>query len=641
MNDDKYLRFCKIYYKSDEPSKAWKSIKPALSEYLGSLEQNHELLEKLYVPINSKKYEISHLATAFFNISPLEIERFEKDNSKHSDLTEHIFSKSGSDRFFDLFILAPIGKGKTTFIYHTLLVDLPTSFPEFKWKPIFIDVTKCKTGYDEYLQKITYKIDKTITESFECLSSKTDADLLMTHKTLCEIFQQDLLNKRIGSKPANKMEEPLYEKQNNFFSELEKQNFEYFQQKRLAYAQKKEPNTFIILVIDNMDQHTEHQREKMIVDAYAIASSIRIPLIITLRDTSFRNNNPHSILSSYKPDYFCLDTVPTSKILAKRFKNLYRDFKGKKENEMGFKFMKILEKQFDDIPENKIGHTHFSKTFPWISNVANKSNRKALDVIEKSLESKFITQGDFDRYPQKVNEIELIDSKIHVKKLQTALLIRNNNYFIGDDSDANFINLFDCNIPTDRFNYILRFKILQYFNLDPLKSKKVGDVVNTFLEVLGDEHKQILLTSLKIMVEKGLLFIYDQSNIDNSTDELWDTNINIENYLEDDLFFSFNGLFHINDLIYNDVYLDEMKFSTNINKNDFNHIFEKYKDGFKPLHRVYRNSSTERFIKYIIKYEKKDGAYIDEKLKTNPIMEDVFEKYKSTCDETDWFKAGI
>ncbi len=615
-----------------EPSRAWQSIKPHMQKIFEDIHVDPCLLETLYVPVQSLLYDHSHLVTTLLNVSPMDIESSERKHSSAIDLGKRLMS-TGLRNFSLTFILAPIGRGKTTFLWHQLHIDWPKMFPQIQWHPIIVDVLLCRTGKEEYVASLKNALDDAIRSAYPCFRAETDADLPRVHAVLCQVFSSDLRAAGIptSSKAENK-DPTLLERQRRCWENLKERRFSYYQKKLLDHGREQVPAARIVLSVDNLDQHMSFQsrRQEFIVDAHALARQLDVPLIITLRDTSFRTNNPAELLSSFSTaDYICLQNVSVEKILAVRFAHLAKSLgQDKAVDSVSRNFVQVLAKQFGPSGGDPTPKSIFSGTYPWIGNIANQSKRTALESTKKALESKLIMQDGFDKNITRIQEVEVLRGSIHADKLKRALLLHNSRFFEGDCSMTNVVNLFDCETPTWDVNNVFRLKVLQY--LQRLKSDGIllSALCDLMERIVGRENQFLSRTTLRILIEKGLIAVYLKNETDDAREYVMgDCPIELEIYLNRQVFITHNGSIHIAHLLYDPVYLEEMKFATHLDPAAYSAVFDEYTPGGPSPHMGARMDSTKAFIRFLQGAERAVPE-ISRQLKVNAIMSTVLKQFE-------------
>jgi len=632
-----FARYADIAGTRLEPSRAWQGIKPHMLEIFQDIHMDLALLKILYVQVAAFLYDRSHLVTTLLNVSPLDIEAFERDSSRPIDLGSRLTSTRRAN-FSLTFILAPIGRGKTTFLWHQLHIDWPKMFPRIQWHPIIVDVLDCQTGKAEYVASLRNGLDDAIRSAYPCFRAETDADLPRVHAVLCHVFSDDLRAAGIptSSNSENK-DATVLERQRGCWEELKKQRFSYYHKKLLEHGRKESPAVRIVLAVDNLDQHMYFQskRQEFILDAHALAREVDVPLIITLRDTSFRTNNPLELLASFATaDYICLQNVPVEEILAVRFAHLATSLEQDTAlDQVSRSFVRVLARQFDPSNPNPILKSLVSGASPWIGNISNQSKRSALQSAKKALESKLIMQDGFDKNIRRVEELEVLRGSIHGDKLKRALLLHNSRFFDGDRSMTNVVNLFDCETPTWQVNNVFRLKVLQY--LDRLKSE--GTLLSALCDlmerVVGREHRFRIRTTLRILVEKGLIAVYLKNQTDDAMEYIMGgAPIDLEKYLNCQGFITHNGNFHITHLLYDLVYLEEMKFATYLDPVVYSAVFDEYTPGGPQPNMGSRIDSTRAFIRFLQRVEK-DVPEIDRNLGVEAIMPTVLEEFEARVRE--------
>jgi hypothetical protein len=245
---------------------------------------------------------------------------------------------------------------------------------------------------------------------------------------------------------------------------------------------------------------------------------------------------------------------------------------------------------------------NFDIIWSWIQRMTNYNYRYALDVLNRSLRSFHLFDHNFERERHNpARRFDSIKGGIHVKKMKTALINGLALFYSPDQSATPIVNLFDAGDLKLAGNHILRVKMLQYISLKEVF--ELNEISNKFVNVFGREYATAIERSLFEMVLKGLIVIVNKSGVPVFGDDFGGHG-GIEGYEDIQILtgqIAACGRFHVDELLDDDIYLDEMKYATDFDAKRYERIFERVPE----KHPVLRKHSTRRFIKEISKIEER------------------------------------
>jgi len=171
-----------------------------------------------------------------------------------------------------------------------------------------------------------------------------------------------------------------------------------------------------------------------------------------------------------------------------------------------------------------------------LQNLSDYDMRAMLKMVRVALSSGYLFPEERDRRDD-VREGDFL----------RAIMCGNNPYYFPDDESAMVLNLFDDNNPNFEGNNLIRLRTLQAINLFGKKAW-VSDVLK-FMDSLGyseDKVKDVLQLLINFdLIESPY---HEGSNIRKDNIEV--------------LKLTFAGYYYLNDLIFNPVYLQEVKNAT-------------------------------------------------------------------------------
>jgi predicted HTH domain antitoxin len=637
-----FLRFIDEYVESQElmlpesergPSQPWIELKPYFDDVLGPIENDLAILEELYVDTRAREYDNDFLTIEIFKLPPIEIEKIESTANEINFITlfRNVNPAQGSGV---IYIISPIGRGKTTFLHYQLRIELSRKIRDFEFIPVILDIREC-SDLDDFKHIFLEKIDDVITNSYSCFNISTDEAMMTeTHKVYCTIFAQELRKRGIESRYVNKEQDrDLHKRQSDAFAELRIKSLLVFNTNRLQYirSQPEGQDKMLILAVDNSDQHLALFGAEIIVFTHAVARRLELPLILTLRDTSFRRNNPAFAISGYTPRYLNLSRLDLDEMLNKRLE---------KASSLAFEdeeLKNLVAQLAYNFSRGEKGIVKgISKLITeWIGSLGNHNNREILKLVEIIFSSFHLTSSRFKRQRMEENDYLSHSFATLEAKVKMAILLGAYGYYNDSANDVYILNLFDCGNHSLSCNNILRLKILQYLKLRGDTPTTGEQLVNKVVEAIGPEAGSSAMECIKKFVERGLINIIFES--DDFKGSLVRLPFVFEEHKQRPLYINFCGLFHLDELLDDPIYLDEMKLATFLPENVFNKIFKKYSKTFQPF-RKERQNSTLGFLYYLIQLEEKDNdsVRLSNSFNVPYIMKkqvyNTYDKFIKTCD---------
>ena len=268
---------------------------------------------------------------------------------------------------------------------------------------------------------------------------------------------------------------------------------------------------YIILVIDNLDQHLRYYQERAFIDSFSVASELNCPIIIALRDTSFEHLAAGNVLSAYQPEYLNLSMPSIHDLIESRLKVL-KDLWSLELSKPEEKYKLLYEGEVREISRkdtleagikildflNDASHTQTVVNI--LSRLSNYNLRELIRLL-KLIFSSYHSFAPFSsrRSSQKVfDEIDITISKIYL-----ALILGNSPYY-KEPSDAPILNLFE-NLTNSNTNCFLRLRILQYLSQKG-SGVSIDHILDFFKETFREEDEIIGNTLYNLLI-KNLLTI--------------------------------------------------------------------------------------------------------------------------------------
>lgn len=550
---------------------------------------------------------------------------------KRIDLVEELNRNIEAEEYTVLQLMSPIGSGKTTYLHHFLKVDLVELLNGIvEIVPIIFDF-RTHNVTNENMSKILYEfIDNEINKNFNCFGDpKNEKDFhATTHKIDLEILARDLIKEGVGTN-HHKLNTNQYAKQRQIIRSEMKANPLSYLNIKVRYVKDKYPKAKLIVAIDNIDQFASLNTGLAITLLNQMAENFKIDCIITLRDTTFRLFQAFDPSGAWhRPKPIILTPTTVEDIGLKRIDHLCEQIKDVLgEKSIYFKFLRHLIYQFQHVPKKRKSY-YFNVLWEWMDSLGNHNIREILDLLKFVMRSYHLTEKEFEK--TKTNQFLKYNGKrnINIKRVKTALINGFKSNYLEQHSGTPVLNLFDEGDNEFEYHYIFRLKILQY--LGNQKVYTIKEMRKRLTNILGEQLLNHIKNTLSLFINKGLIaveflteyeyktiygggFLIDDSRISNSQ-----------------AFLAPNGKFHLDVLIFDDIYLDEMKYSTDFCARDYDIIFRNQSQN-EPDHRIY---STRRFIEVLTKAEQISESFFS-KLKLQAVFDEIARKY-----ENDKWKEG-
>ena len=505
-------------------------------------------------------------------------------------------------------IVSPRATGKTTYCNYLLKEIIPRYLDDSTcYIPITFDVLSINIQSGFIDESLFEHINNTLDESVDFLESSEDARLFRTTTA----FELDMLRRE-----ANRENIPLevgtdratYDSQRKFLTRrFYKNPLGFLQLKINAIVQR--GNFKIVLLVDNIDQHYSMNPGPAITTLGQVARFLNIDCIVTLRDTTYRALTTAETSNSFHPPAtFVLSSAIVPDIGARRLEVVRKravEALGGDDNPIVRFIDHLLEAhkklQQSDLKERAAllgddSSYNYQTMWLWIERIYNGDLRSILDSLFNTLKSNHITSDDFSKQ-RGIPEATMGPQKdINIKRMKTALINGVEANYGGDNTHGNVINLFDHDGSQDSLHLTFRLKLLQY--LCGRRPTPLRELLRDLENKIPDRMEDIRAT-LILFLRFQLLSI-EVRIADVGYRSKAGPGISLDAHLDDYCLVTPNGSFHLNTLIYDDVYLDEMKFSTDISVPEYQRIFRHFSLDFA----LGRKITTGRFIEAIQEEEK-------------------------------------
>lgn len=525
------------------------------SEFLrvfSEITKNLDLLKECYSPLRNESFDeelITEITLgiprAIFGCDEIEPYEFLNDELRviKYDQPILIFNISGG--------------GKTTYIYHYFKINLKENKLDNKIEGIIIDLKNFGEGENIAYDKLKKFVHETIADHF-AKQSKYDKINSPNIKIALELFNQELvpykkLLKLLIKRSKEKYEDFLIPMVSSFID-----NTEIFNRARIRYLLKS--NKSVIIAIDNADHFGRKTQEKIFGLGSALMAQLRVNIMISARDYNFPFVFRHATLSPYEAILIHLSLPDAKDIIKKRIEyilkskyiekifNIFRKDKIEIVSPSGIRsiFTKdSLEKQLNQIFDSLLSEINIKL----LRNISNNNMRIMLEMIRVALSSGNLLPGERE------------DTKsVKRNDFLRAIICGSNQYYFPDDEKITILNIFDNNEPNFEGNNLIRLRILQSIDFFG-KEALIQDVLE-FLTSIGYPESKVKKT-----MQKMLSFNLIES-ANNEGDNIDKDNITT-------LRLTRTGIFYLNELIFDPVYLQEIKNST-ILEETYIEVIESY-----------------------------------------------------------------
>lgn len=353
-----------------------------LTAFSDSISESNDksLLEKCYVK-NAARKKIDnriemhlHKKEAIFSTAPKKPMR-KRDSTT---LVDSITAAASNTKPLAILILGSVGAGKTTFLEYTRNVSAVKYFEEGKdnkyphWISVdFREFSQSESPIDFIYNIIfNYLINNNFFSDYKnCIQYAYKNEIEGLKKgPLFLIAQSD--NKLFNEKITSIIMSDYNQKKP-------------YVEKLISYAVK---NTPIFLVVDNVDQFEDDLIQSTIFsDAMALASRLRINLIIAMRETTYVKHKSLPIFDAFDFDPVQIEPPEISPVLSRRFfllGQLLKDKPGEFINTNGMKFSVQDLSMFIDIIKQSVLGTEIGNR---IDVLANHDVRLALRMTREFL----------------------------------------------------------------------------------------------------------------------------------------------------------------------------------------------------------------------------------------------------------------
>ncbi len=575
------------------PKYFWNLCSKEITRLFSEIIYDENLLNECYCPVRSRDFDdelIIEITTGIPNILICSTKDFPNPDEF---LSEELFSLDYQQPFL---LVGDVGTGKTTYIHHYFKVKIKKY--NFKHKIFGIVINLKDLGnfenvsfeiIEEFVHK---KIHEDLCSQYSNISSP-DIDLAK------KLFYQELIpyNNLIQfKKEKNNFEEYFFAKIFELIS-----NTKLFNKARIRYLQNE--GIKISIVIDNVDHFDKNTQEKFFSLSVNLMTELKVQTIMSARDYTLPFAFRHVPVSAFDYRFLHLALPDTKIMLQKRIDYLLKsDFIGKifqyaRKNQIdiytpsGKHYIlqrSDLQNEFETILNSLINS---DEIICILEKLSDHDIRAMLKMIRIALSSGYLFTED------RKNR-----NKLDERDFLRAIMCGNNQHYMpGDISTTSVINIFDNEEPNYQGNNFIRLRSLQ--SIKVFGEKVDITEIYKFMESIGYNKEK---------VEKVLQLFINWDLIESPFYEGQDiVNDNIQT-----LKLTYAGEYYLEELIYNEVYIDEIKYATYMDKNYRQNIINNLKRAREPTlndkrRKFLKDTTTKSFLKYMGKEENKEKQRID------------------------------
>jgi len=352
-----------------------------------------------------------------------------------------------------------------------------------------------------------------------------------------------------------------------------------------------------------MDQHLAAFGDRLLVRVHGAAIQLKCMLILTLRDTSYRANNDAVVQTSYNAKYFTVIPAETSTILGKRLHEI-------NETKIDLaldKFVHLLRIRFAE-DTTAIQSTIVELIHDWADPLANHDRRKLLEILRTIIASPHITSDSFMRVHFNENDFGLArGTKLHIKVKMAMMLGRYRLYHDDAQEHVFVLNLFDNGKVTEAWHSVIRLLLLRYLESKRDSGETLGELIERVILACGRQWREMINHNIGKIIQVGLAALIDEGNSYENTLVSQPVADHINKYLHRRIHITYNGLFHLERLLYDGTYLDEMRFVSPVAPSFIERIRAPFRAG-KISSPDERYESTRTFIRYLRTAEQDPGS---------------------------------
>lgn len=506
-------------------------------------DEEMNFFENIYVQYGNSTNIKSDYITDFFGEDVYIKNKIGEDEKK---LLDFILQDNNSNV---LLITAPVGRGKSTLVFHTFFYLLQKSIQiKQKYIPVYLSSDEIKNElagmkkakeirdslFNHLINKNLIDISKNFTklsnDNFWNALSKNSEEfrfLEIEKEDISEIYKDNLDKKNIKIKQSRR-------------KAREKENFLLHAIKTIQKVYSKKT----ILIFDDFDPLDLFIQETILNEAFYLSNNYNLKIVINMRDNTFKklDHNVDGILSERQLDRLSLNTINLENYLKNRIKSAYDSYK-KRIPKFNFEFIdtkintRVTQENGWKLISNMLDYLMYSESNQLLGHISYQNLKRINDFLKLYLSTGIVTNTKFYENIIKMNFEEMPEDRNQLWILLSSIITANYGTHFSTDGKCPepktlrfIINLF-CN-SRDGVNkysenkYLIRFHLLSNIYKSTEVSRK--DLYTKYKMVLNPKDESIYEKSfnraLYRMLEANLI-VSPQSYVINKVSSVSDLHI--------------------------------------------------------------------------------------------------------------------
>ena len=582
------------------------------------------LFPALYVPMQVREYADLDYTARLWVLPPTRPTESSILEPVLGGLANQLASLARSGLHRVLFLIGPMGAGKSTFIQNLMFQEIPSVGSDLI--PLVADGLSFDES-DDLAIFLVEEFKKVLADRIPKYFDAPDDDAARQNLLPLQIraFAQQMRLDNVpttldGLTDANEQKAWLEKKRDG-------DPLKFWHQCMLKAADLEKIKMHPIVAIDNLDQHLGLFGDKLLSNSVAAARKLEASVLVSLRDTSFRVNNPSFPRASIPSGgHFHLDPAQSSAIMKKRL-GLLRNRTIPDRNLQGY-VQQLLAKFGSE--QDEVARSGLVKLLEaWAEPLANYNKRRIFDILKAIILSPHTARDSFDRgviTPQ--DDFRLAEDYRLPTKVKMAMITGRYNYYNDNATDSIFVlNLFDTGQASQPWQSLFRFKLLQHLVNKTGTGIILRDLFAKCKESLPKSGEGHIAATIAKFVQVGLATLIDEGDSYETATLEEPLIANIDRYMDRRTHVTPNGLHHFQQLIRDGIYLDEMRMRSSVPPEIEGTICNaRYIGARTPV--LARTAATEAFLKYLRSCdEDAQVKAINRALEVTPVMDDLLANY--------------
>lgn len=554
-------------------------------------------------------------------------------------------------------IVSPIGTGKSTFIKYLTGYHFTKKFKTTNFYTLCFDfrnvlVTSKRIDGDHLASELLDQIFG-IEEIFGDLKN-TDNYYNNRYPIELATWASELNSSGISPQRYSASSEEYKEQHRVFAKKREKPLDALCSYLEVICARNTKDRFFV--VIDNIDHYSNLNPEivsSLVATLHRRFFSKKLPITIffPVRDTTVRYYQDHSIANAFhEMDNIILPEMNIHAMGRKRVAAIAKAFALSKHSNgskvelseqanRALSLIKHITLRFSRFESKNNSSYRLADIWHWLDGLGNGDLRSILDRFRFAISSYHMLDHNFSKGDAgdtlldwgSESAADQLDERINPKRFKTSLLNCDQPYFDERNPNTRAVNLFDAGNKSVPGNYLIRLKLLQ--RLSPLGVFSINEVFTKTINECSEALKPLVSQSFNHFLQKGVLLLEGNSN----------NNIPFEvsgaaydwRALDAVAYVGPNGKLHLEKLIFDDVYLDEMKFATDFSSETYRRIFLDVEEAVRAfndfansppklleshINSSIRKKQTEEFILFLAEEEIKYSSLLSQQIDVDSLL---------------------